>query len=72
MIDTAFLQRCLLTLEKALNLLQTAAPDSIDYDMYRSACVKEFEIILEQSGKLLKKALRPTLHDKTINDNVKK
>lgn len=27
--------------------------------MYRSACIKEFEIILEQSGKLLKKVLKP-------------
>ena len=27
--------------------------------MYRSACVKEFEIILEQAGKLLKKTLKP-------------
>jgi hypothetical protein len=27
--------------------------------MYRSACIKEFEIILEQSGKLLKKTIRP-------------
>lgn len=27
--------------------------------MYRSACVKEFEIILELVGKLLKKGLRP-------------
>jgi hypothetical protein len=27
--------------------------------MYRSACIKEFEIILEQSGKLLRKVLHP-------------
>ena len=27
------------------------------YDIYRAACVKEFELILEQSGKLLRKRL---------------
>ncbi len=59
MIDTTFLERCILALEKAVELLQAAETDSIEYDMYRSACVKEFEIILEQSGKLLKKTIRP-------------
>jgi nucleotidyltransferase substrate binding protein (TIGR01987 family) len=59
MIDTTFLERCILALEKALELLQQADKDSIEYDMYRSACIKEFEIILEQSGKLLKKTIRP-------------
>ena len=62
MIDTVYLQRCIQALQKAQLLLQAAEPDSIDYDMYRSACVKEFEIILEQSGKLLKKALKPYFH----------
>ena len=28
-------------------------------DIYRSACVKEFEIVLEQCGNLLKRRLRP-------------
>ena len=27
------------------------------YDIYRAACVKEFELVLEQSGKLLRKRL---------------
>ena len=29
------------------------------YEIYREACVKEFELVLEQSGRLLKKKLRP-------------
>ena len=29
------------------------------YDVFRAACVKQFEPALEQSGKLLKKRLRP-------------
>lgn len=57
-IDTAFYERCIVTLDKAYALQVDATPDSIEHNLYRSACVKEFEIILEQSGKLLKKALR--------------
>ena len=33
------------------------AEDDIMYDIYRAACVKEFELVLEQSGKLLRKRL---------------
>lgn len=62
LIDTQFLLRCIQTLSEAHKLLQGASPDSIQYEMYRSACVKEFEIILEQSGKLLKKAILPYMH----------
>lgn len=47
-IDTTYLLRCIRTLEKAYGLLLKANVDEIDYDMYRSASVKEFEIILEQ------------------------
>lgn len=61
-IDTQFFKRCILTLEQAHALLQESEIDSIHYEMYRSACVKEFEIILEQSGKLLKKCLKPYFH----------
>jgi len=61
-IDTQFYKRCILTLEQAHMLLQESEIDSIHYEMYRSACVKEFEIILEQSDKLLKKCLKPYFH----------
>ncbi|MEO7445720.1 MAG: nucleotidyltransferase substrate binding protein [Ferruginibacter sp.] len=61
-LDTAYYERCIKTLEKAYALLLQANPENIDYDMYRSACVKEFEIILEQSGKLLRKILKPYFH----------
>ena len=56
-IDTTFLRRCLDTLERALDELTRGDPSDIAYDIYRAACVKEFEIVLEQSGKLLKKRL---------------
>ncbi len=56
-IDTKFLRRCLGTLEYCFKELELRDPDEIAYDVYRAACVKEFEIILEQSGKLLRKVL---------------
>lgn len=69
-IDTTFYERCISTLEKAHGLLLTANPAEIDYDMYRSACVKEFEIILEQSGKLLRKVLKPYFHSPKAVDKL--
>ena len=33
--------------------------DEVFYDVYRSACVKEFEIIVELTVSLLRKALKP-------------
>lgn len=61
-IDTTHINRCILALDMAYNKLQTYSQDDIEYDIYRSAIIKEFEIILEQSGKLLKKALKPYFH----------
>jgi len=61
-IDTTYLERCISALDKAHKLLLETKIDTIDYDIFRSACVKEFEIILEQTGKLLRKALKPYFH----------
>lgn len=58
-INTHFLVRCISILEAAQAELPGHAPESIMYDIYRAACVKEFEISLELSGKLLRKRLRP-------------
>ncbi len=69
-IETAFLERCISTLDKAQTLLKQANPENIDFDMYRSACIKEFEIILEQSGKLLRKALKPYFHSSKAVDQL--
>ena len=35
------------------------------YDIYRAACVKEFELVLEQSGKLLRKRLAAYLRQQS-------
>lgn len=51
-ISTEYLQRCLLTLEKSYRMIKTVDEISIDYEMYKNALVKSFEITLEQSGKL--------------------
>ncbi len=69
-MDTTFFFRCILTLEKAHALLLASKKDEIDYEMYRSACIKEFEIILEQSGGLLKKCLRPYFHTAKAVDRL--
>jgi len=56
-MNTEFLERCIDTLERALSGLHDSDQGDIAYDIYRAACVKEFEIVLEQSGKLLRKRL---------------
>ncbi len=57
-IDTTFLRRCIGALEYAFDEIsnRSEAEDFI-YDIYRAACVKEFELVLEHSGKLLRKRL---------------
>jgi nucleotidyltransferase substrate binding protein (TIGR01987 family) len=56
-LNTEYFLRCIDTLEKAHAHLTVLSKEDLVYDIYRAACVKEFEIILEQSGKLLKKCL---------------
>ena len=59
-IDTTFLRRCIATPKTALGEIEThRATNDVLYDIYRAACVKEFELVLEQSGKLLRKRLAP-------------
>lgn len=56
--DTTFLRRCIALLERAMEeFKQHEGCDDIMYDVCRAACVKEFELVLEQSGKLLRKLL---------------
>ncbi len=69
-IDTIYLERCISTLNKAFELLQKSNQSEIEFDMYRSACVKEFEIILEQCGKLLRMALKPYYHSHKAVDEL--
>ncbi|WP_419533021.1 nucleotidyltransferase substrate binding protein [Endozoicomonas sp.] len=69
-IDTTFFGRCIQTLDKAYSMVTKAEESSIEYEMYRSACVKEFEIILEQAGKLLRKCLKDFAHSPKAVDRM--
>ena len=56
-IDTTFLRRCIETLERSIDGVAATPPSDVLYDIYRAACVKEFELVLEQGGTLLRKRL---------------
>ncbi len=58
-LNTDFVERCLRSLIASMEQLSTKEPDDVFYDIFRAACVKEFELILEQSNTLLRKRLRP-------------
>lgn len=57
-LNTEQLSRCIATLEKSLFLLEHATPDSLEFEIYRNAAVKGFELTLETAGKLLRKTLK--------------
>ena len=68
-LDISHFEKCLRTLDQALTLYEATkvqaepaeagAAESDFSELYRSACVKEFELLVEVAGKLLKKRLRP-------------
>lgn len=57
-LNTDHFARCITTLESSLVLLKDSDPDSIQYEIFRNAVVKGFELTLETAGKLLRKALK--------------
>ena len=57
-LNTDHLLQCIKTLESSIERLKAAKPDSLDYEIFRNATVKGFELTLETSGKLLRKALK--------------
>jgi len=52
------LQRCSLTLERSLQSMAKTEPGSVDYEVFRNAVIKSFELTLETAGKLLRKVLK--------------
>ena len=65
------LARCIQTLDRSLQHLEQSEPGSDDYEVYRNAVIKGFELTLETSGKLLRKVLRDYVaNPKTVNDLV--
>lgn len=69
-IDISYLERCIEALARAYEKLQQYQESDIEFEIYRSAVIKEFEIILEQSGKLLKKRLKPYFHTPKAVDKL--
>jgi nucleotidyltransferase substrate binding protein (TIGR01987 family) len=57
-LNTDHYTRRIRTLETSLVQLEKAEPESIEYDVFRNAVVKGFELTLETAGKLLGKALK--------------
>ena len=70
-INIEYLDRCIQVLKNSYERMKSKSKKHIDYDMYRAACIKEFEIILEQCGKLLKKQLREFFHSNKVVDELK-
>lgn len=58
-IQTAHLERCVQGLSQALEWLGKTEPGETAHAVGQAACVKEFEVALELSGKLLKRRMRP-------------
>lgn len=57
-LSTVHLDRCIETLDGALSRLAQTQPGSLDHDILRNAAIKGFELTLETSGKLLRRALK--------------
>jgi hypothetical protein len=67
-LETAYLEKCISSLEKAYSLLLKFSESSSEYELFRSASVKEFELVLEQSGNLLRKTLKHYFHSSKAVD----
>ena len=57
-IDTSGLRRCIGTLETAFAHLRQESPDGPMRDIFRAACDRQFELVLEVGGALLRRRLR--------------
>jgi hypothetical protein len=68
-LNTDHLTQCIKTLEYSMDHLNSSKPESIEYEVFRNATVKGFELTLETSGKLLRKALKNyTLNPRTVDE----
>jgi len=69
-LNTEHLLQCIKTLEYSLLRLESSPPKSIDYEVFRNATVKGFELTLETSGKLLRKGLKAYIGNPRIVDEL--
>ena len=58
-LNTDHLKRCIETLRQSISLLMQQKPDTLEYEIFRNATIKGYELTLETAGTLLKKALKP-------------
>ncbi|MCY4411693.1 MAG: nucleotidyltransferase substrate binding protein [Caldilineaceae bacterium] len=58
-ISTKCVRRCIHTLKSAWEGLHGYEPSDVLNEIFQAACVKEFELVLDQSGRLLQRRLRP-------------
>ena len=58
-LNTDFLRRCINVLEAEFDEISKYEPGDFHYDAFRAASIKHFELVLEQSSRLLRKRLRP-------------
>jgi nucleotidyltransferase substrate binding protein (TIGR01987 family) len=57
-LNTEHLVRCIETLDGSLDRLHRAETGTLDYEIFRNAVIKGFELTLETTGKLLRRALK--------------
>ena len=69
-VDSEFLHRCIRTLEFSHNELGKYGQDEVIYDAFCASCVKEFELTLELSGKLLRKCVGVFYANDRLADNL--
>ena len=58
-LNTEHLKRCIQTLKSSFEMLESTDKDSVEYEIFRNAVVKGFELTLETSSKILRKKLKP-------------
>ena len=57
-IDTGQLARCVKTLDLSLTRLMQTDEQAPDYEIFRNAVIKGYELSLETAGKLLRRAIK--------------
>ena len=70
MVNTDYLTVCVENLSLSFDLLKRQRKEDKLYLVYRRAAIKEFELILEQSGKLLKKSIEPYFANNALVDKL--
>lgn len=69
-LNTNHLVQCIKTLELSLQRLQLSKSGSEDYEVFRNATVKGFELTLETAGKLLRKKLKTYVANSRMVDEL--